>query len=152
MPTTDITWKTNMDSATKVLIDLNIILDTLQRREPHYADAARVLAHAEIGNIRGLVAAHSWTTLFYLYAKDQSADQARVHLTELLQFLGVAAVEQTVIEQALNLPYRDFEDAVQMMAAVRAGAQYLLTRNVQDYKAGPLPVLQPAELLALLSS
>lgn len=50
----------------------------------------------------------------------------------------------------MNLPYVDFEDAVQMMAAVQAGAQYLVTRNVQDYRASPLPVLQPAELLALL--
>ncbi len=37
-----------------------------------------------------------------------------------------------------------------MMAAVRSGAQYLITRNVQDYKAGPLLALQPAELMVLL--
>jgi len=58
--------------------------------------------------------------------------------------------DEATIEQALNLPYTDFEDAVQMMAAVQAGAQYLVTRNVQDYKAGPLPALQPAELLDLV--
>ena len=139
-----------MDAGIKVLIDLDIILDTLQKREPHYANSARVLAYAETGPIEGLVAAHSWTTLFYLYGKDQSAGQARVHITELLQFLSVAAVDQDVVEQALNLPYKDFEDAVQMMAAVRAGAQYVVTRNVDDYKAGPLPVLRPAELLALM--
>lgn len=62
----------------------------------------------------------------------------------------MAAVDQLVIEQALNLPYEDFEDAVQMMAAVRSGAEYLVTRNVQDFKVGPLPVIQPAELVALL--
>ncbi len=37
-----------------------------------------------------------------------------------------------------------------MMATVQAGAQYAVTRNVQDYKVGPLPALQPAELLAML--
>jgi hypothetical protein len=63
---------------------------------------------------------------------------------------NAAAVDQAVIEQALNLPYKDFEDAVQMMAAVRSGAEYLVTRNVQDFKAGPLPVIQPVELLAIL--
>jgi predicted nucleic acid-binding protein len=141
-----------MDEPVSVLVDLNVVLDTLQRREPHYTDSAAVLAHAERRTIRGWLAAHSWTTLFYLYARDQAPDQARVHLTELLQFLSVAPVDQAVIEQALNLPYTDFEDAVQMMAAVRAGADYLLTRNVQDFKAGPLPVLQPAELLALIGS
>lgn len=134
-----------------VLIDLNVILDTLQRREPFYAASARVLASAEIGLIEGFVAAHSLTTLFYLIAKAQSAERARVTLAELLRFLAVATVDQTIIKEALNLPYHDFEDAVQMTAAVQAGAQYLITRNVQDFEAGPLPVLRPAELLALLS-
>jgi predicted nucleic acid-binding protein len=134
----------------KVLIDLNLILDVLQKREPFYTTSARVLAYAETGQIDGVVAAHTMTTLFYLIAKDQSADQARVILTNLLQFLSIAMVDQTIIEQALNLPYKDFEDAVQMMSAVQAGAQYLVTRNIRDYKAGPLPALQPAELLALV--
>ena len=134
----------------KVLIDLNLVLDVLQKRESFYNTSARVLACAETGLIEGLVAAHTVTTLFYLIAKDQSADQARVILTNLLQFLSLAKVEQTTIEQALNLPYQDFEDAVQMMAAVQAEAQYLVPRNIKDYKSGPLPVLQPAELLALM--
>jgi predicted nucleic acid-binding protein len=139
-----------MATKLSVLIDLNVILDVLQRREPFYATSARVLACAETGIVEGWVAAHSLTTLFYLLAKYQSADHARVTLSELLSFLSVAAVDQAVIEQALNLPYRDFEDAVQMMAAVRTGVQYLVTRNVQDYKSGPLPVIQPAELLPLV--
>ena len=134
----------------KVLIDLNLILDVLQKREPFYAASARVLACAETGMVEGIVAAHTLTTLFYLVARDQSAARARIALTELLQFLSVASVGHATIEQALNLPYGDFEDAVQMMAAVQADAQYLVTRNVQDYKAGPLPALQPAELLALV--
>jgi predicted nucleic acid-binding protein len=139
-----------MAAKLSVLVDLDIILDVLQRREPFYATSARVLARAETGRIEGWVAAHSLTTLFYLLARHRSAEQARVTLGELLSFLLVAAVDQAVIEQALALPYRDFEDAVQMMAAVRAGAQYLVTRNVRDYRAGPLPALQPAELLALV--
>ena len=134
----------------KVLIDLNLILDVLQKREPFYAASARVLACAETGLVEGIVAAHTVTTSFYLVARDQSAERARIALTELLQFLSVASVGHATIEQALNLPYGDFEDAVQMMAAVQADAQYLVTRNVQDYRAGPLPALQPAELLALL--
>jgi len=134
----------------RVLIDLNLILDVLQQREPFYLLSARVLACAETGLIEGYVAAHTLTTLFYLIAKDQSPETARVSLTELLQFLAVAAVDQDTIEQALTLPYNDFEDAVQMTSAVQVGVKYLVTRDVRDYKAGPLAVLQPAELLALL--
>jgi predicted nucleic acid-binding protein len=139
-----------MAAKLKVLIDLNIILDTLQKREPFYAASARVLAFAETGRVDGLVAAHTLTTLFYLMAKSQSPEQARVVLSDLLRFLTVATVDHATIEHALNLPYRDFEDAVQMMAAIGAGAHYLITRDIADYKLGPLSVLQPAELLALV--
>jgi predicted nucleic acid-binding protein len=130
----------------QVLIDLNVILDVLQRREPFYEMSARVLASVETRRITGWVAAHSLTTLFYLLSKHRSVDQARVALTELLNLLSVAPVDHAVIEQTLNLPYQDFEDAVQMMAAVQIGADYVITRNPRDYRPGPLP----AELLALL--
>jgi hypothetical protein len=74
--------------------------------------------------------------LFYLIAKGRSSEQARVTLTSLLQFLRVATVDHLTIEQALNLPYRDFEDAVQMMAALQIRADNPLTRNVKDYQPG----------------
>ena len=140
-----------MASKTRVLIDLNIILDALQQRRPYYEFSARVLASAENQTIEGIIAAHSVTTLFYLIAKDGSVDQARVVLTQMLSFLQVAAVTQETIEQALNLPYRDFEDAVQITAALHSRADYLVTRNPQDYRPPVVPVLQPVELLALLS-
>jgi predicted nucleic acid-binding protein len=139
-----------MAARPSVLIDLNVILDVLQRREPFYVTSARVLACAETNLIEGWVAAHSVTTLFYLVARHQSAERARVVIGELLSFLSVAAIDQAVIEQALTLPYDDFEDAVQMMAAVQVDAQYLVTRDLRDYRDGPLPAIQPAELLALV--
>ena len=40
-------------------------------------------------------------------------------ITNLLQFIKIAPVDQSTIEQALNLDFRDFEDAVQMIAAVQ---------------------------------
>jgi predicted nucleic acid-binding protein len=136
----------------QVLFDLNIILDVLQERKDFYDFSARLLAYAETGLIQGWLAAHSVTTLFYLIAKDKSSEQARVTLTNLLQFLKIASVDQNTIEQALNLPYRDFEDAVQMMAALKIHADYLLTRNVRDYQPAPMKVVQPVELLAILKA
>lgn len=143
--------KRNLADKYRVLIDLNIILDALQKRQPYYEFSARLLANAENNTIEGLISAHSVTTLFYLIAKDSSADLARGVLTQLLSFLKVASVTQETIEQALMLPYRDFEDAVQIIAALQSRADYLVTRNPHDYKPPIIPVLQPVELLALLS-
>lgn len=139
-----------MTDSCRALLDVNVILDVLQQRLPFYDDSAAVLAAAEAGRFSGLVAAHGVTTLFYLLARYGSADQARVITLELLSVLDVAAVDGHVLEQALALPYRDLEDAVQMAAARQAGADYLVTRDRAGYAAGPLPALAPAEFLALL--
>lgn len=133
-----------------VLFDLNIILDVLQERAEFYEFSARLLTRAETGNIQGWLASHAVTTLFYLIAKDKSPEQARVAITSLMQFLKIAPVDQNTIEQALNLPYRDFECAVQMSAALQIRADYVLTRNPRDFQPAPLAVIQPVELLAIL--
>ena len=134
----------------RVVIDLNVILDVLQQREPFYERSAALLAAAETGRIDGYMAAHSVTTLFYLIQKGKSSAEARAAITNLLQFLKIVPVDQTTIEQSLNLDYPDFEDAVQMMSAVQCKANYLVTRNIKDYQPALLPVIQPVDLLGTL--
>jgi predicted nucleic acid-binding protein len=133
-----------------VLIDLNILLDVLQKREPFFETSAALLAAVETGRIQGYVAAHSITTLFYLIQKSRSSAEARAIITNLLQFIKIAPVDQSVIEQALNLDFRDFEDAVQMISAVQCKADCLATRNPKDYQPSLLPVMQPVDFLGTL--
>jgi predicted nucleic acid-binding protein len=133
-----------------ILIDLNIILDVLQKREPFYKASAGILAAVETLRIQGYMAAHSLTTLFYLVQKDKSSAEARATITNLLQFIQVAPVDQSTIEQALNLDYRDFEDAVQMISAVQCKVDCLVTRNVKDYQPALLPVVKPVDFLSTL--
>lgn len=119
-------------------------------REPFYDASARLLALAETGRVKGYIAAHSITTLFYLIQKDQSSAQARANITSLLQFLEIAPVDQKTIEQALNLDYHDFEDAVQMISALQCKAEYLITRNITDYQPALLPIIQPVDFLGTI--
>ena len=133
-----------------ILIDLNIVLDVLQRREPFFEASARLLAAVETGLLEGFIAAHSITTLFYLIQKDKSSAEARASITNLLQFLKIAPVNQSTIDQALNLDYDDFEDAVQMISALQCKAEYLITRNITDFQPPLLPVLQPIDFLSTL--
>ena len=131
-----------------ILIDLNILLDVLQKREPFYEHSANLLASVEVGQIIGYIAAHSLTTLFYLIQKDKGVSEARKTIINLLQFIKVAPVDQVTIEQALNLGYTDFEDAVQMMAAVQCKVNCLVTRNIKDFNPSLLPVMQPVDFIA----
>ena len=133
-----------------ILIDLDILLDVLQMYEPFYETSASLLAAVETGRVQGYVAAHSLTTLFHLIQKDKSSAEARATITNLLQFINIAPVDQSTIEQALNLDYRDFEDAVQMISAVACKADCLVTRNLKDYQPTLLPVMQPVDFLGTL--
>jgi predicted nucleic acid-binding protein len=139
-----------MSAKPTILIDLNILLDVLQKREPFYAASASLLAAVEAGRVQGYVAAHSITTLFYLIQKGESSAGARATITNLLQFLKIAPVDQSTLEQALNLDFRDFEDAVQMISAVQNKADCLVTRNIKDYQPALLPVMQPVDFLGTL--
>ena len=140
----------NMDGKPRVLIDLNVLLDVLQKRQPFYQASAGILSAVENGLIEGYVAAHSITTLFYLYQKDKSVAEARAAITNLLQLVKITPVDQNTIEQALNLDFGDFEDAVQMISAVQTRLDCLVTRNIKDYQPALLPVIQPVDFLSTL--
>ncbi len=140
----------NMVNKPSILIDLIVLLDVLQRREPFYTASAELLAAVETGRIQGYIAAHSITTLFYLIQKGKSSADARAVITNLLQFLHILPADQSIIEQALNLEFRNFEDAVQMVSAVQNKMDFLVTRNVKDYQPALLPVMQPVDFLGTL--
>jgi predicted nucleic acid-binding protein len=136
----------------RALVDANIALDVLAKREPHYAASAAVWTLAEQGEIEGMLAAHTITTIHYLVAKYLKRQQASLVITKLLQVFGIAAVDQQVILKALTLGWKDFEDTVQMAAAFNAQVDYLVTRNPKDFKDELVRVLQPGDLMALFSS
>jgi predicted nucleic acid-binding protein len=139
-----------MANKPSVLIDLNVLLDVLQKREPFFEASAALLSAVETGNVEGYMAAHSMTTLFYLVQKGRSSAEARATITNLLQFIKIATVDKSTIEQALNLDFRDFEDAVQMICAVQCKVICLITRNIKDYQPALLPVMQPVDFLSTL--
>ncbi len=133
-----------------VLVDLNIVLDVMQRREPHYTASAEVWAAVEEGRLVGFVAAHSVTTLFYLLSRELTWAEAVAAIQDLLTVFSVARVDEEILRVALSYQWKDFEDAVQMAAASGVGANFLITRNPKDFAGGLVAVLQPAELPAIL--
>jgi predicted nucleic acid-binding protein len=136
----------------RVLFDIDVIFDVLARRTPFFTDSSGVLAACEQGLCRGFVAGHTVPTLAYLLAKHADHAVVRRKLADVLRIMEVAPVDQTVIEAALASDFKELEDAVQMATAMAVGADYLATRNLRDFAAGPVLALAPADLLPLLSS
>ncbi len=135
----------------KVLLDTDVLLDVLTERRPHYAASAGVLTYVERGKAEGLVAAHAVTTIYYLLARHSNRRKATEAVGLLLDLLDVAAIGGKTIKHALSMGWRDFEDAVTAAAAVGAGASWLITRNIQDFKPLPIRVVTPEEFLSTIS-
>lgn len=68
-------------------------------------------------------------------------------LRDLKEQVGIVEIGEEIIEQVLKSKWKDFEDCVQCMVAVREGADYIITRNEKDFCLSPVPVLSPRAFL-----
>ena len=64
----------------------------------------------------------------------------------------VASVNRLVIENALKTKFTDFEDSVLYESARHAGAEYIVTRNIKDFKKSKIPAFTPTEFLSMLEA
>lgn len=135
---------------TRLLFDLNVVLDVLFDRRPHVEAAAGLWAAIERGEAEGVIAAHSVTTLHYLAARAASPVFARRCVADVLTVFAVAPVDAAVLRDALALEFTDFEDAVCAAAASTAQCQAIVTRDRRGFKKARLPALTPAEALAIV--
>ena len=143
-------WR-NMADRLCILVDLNIVLDVIQNRQPFYEESARVLDVVARGEAKGLLAAHSITNLYYVINQARNRQTATAAIDNLLAAFIIAAVDDAVIRKAFSWGWSDFEDAVQMAAALQGDANYLITRKTRDFQDGFVPVVQPGAFLALLN-
>lgn len=136
----------------KVLVDLDVLLDVLQRREPHFGASADVLSQARRGALEAVLPGHALTTAYYLIARFAGRAEADRAIDRLLRSFDVVAADRVLHLRARALAIRDFEDAVVAAAAERAGCDRIVTRNVVDFAASPVLAVTPDELLAELAS
>ena len=135
-----------------VLIDTNVVLDVLLERQPFYDDSLAIFQLVDTERIRGYLSATSMTNIFYLLRKaGNNSAAAYLMMDELSDLFTVAPVSKTTVAAALSLRWRDFEDAVQFIAARENNAAYIITRNTQDFSSGHIPALTPEQFIQIIA-
>ena len=129
------------------LVDTNVVIDMLLDRKD--ADAAcAVFDGAERGDYVLHLCSLSFTTLYYSLRKLLSHQQRIEALSQLSDAMAVSPVFHDVIDDALKSGWKDFEDAVQNYAAVAdPDVTAIITRNVKDFKASTLEVVDSLAFL-----
>ena len=134
-----------------VFVDTNILIDLLADRQPFSKFAIELFELAEKKQVKLYTSSHSYATTHYLLKKYMNEAELREALISLLNLIELIAVDVDIIKKGLLSKHKDFEDAIQIFAANKVnGIDFLVTRNIKDFKNAGLPVLPPDELLKLL--
>lgn len=132
----------------RILIDTNIVLDVMLKREPFYRMSLEILRLAKKDDVKEYISASTVTDIYYL-AYRQLRDKGIVKklMKELLTVVSVASVSGQEIENAISLEWNDFEDSVQYSVAYLQEMDGIVTRNPNDYREAKIKVWKPEELL-----
>ena len=131
----------------RLLIDTNILLDVLMKREPHFRDSAEVWKLCETGLAEGVVSVLSFANLVYVMRKELSPARILDVLERMKLIFRFADFSASAMSHAAGLMWDDFEDSVQSTIAWQIKADCIITRNVRDFRNSRVPAFTPAELL-----
>ena len=134
---------------TRLFLDTNIVIDLLDKREPFCNEAVRLFSLAYNNKLQLIVAPITYATASYLLQKGRTQEEVRILLANFRQLTRVATIDERIIDDAIASQFRDFEDAMQYYTALKANADIIITRNAKDFGASRIPVMSPAEYLAL---
>jgi predicted nucleic acid-binding protein len=134
----------------RILFDTNILIDAAVQSRAHHDTANQLLAHAERGDIDGIVTPSSITTCWYVSTAIYGVDP-RSLFEYLSTVVDLARMGWSALSDALDAPDdADFEDEYIAAAGAQAGAEIVVTRNLDDFRNGPVTAYPPTEVLDAL--
>lgn len=132
----------------KIFVDTNILVDLIADRKPYSKFALEIFTKAEEKKIKLFTSSHSIATTHYLLKKYREEKELREILNDLMGFMQVISVDADIIKKGLRSKHKDFEDAIQILSASSiVKMDFIVTRNIKDFRDSEIPVLSPDELV-----
>lgn len=132
----------------KLLIDTNIVIDLLAKREPFYFDSAILFSLADKKQIKLSVSSLTIANTNYTLLKLKSPNEAKSILRKFKLLVDVLSLDDKIINLALNdIDFADFEDGLQYFSAIENDQDIIISRNLKDFKKSTIPVLTAEQFL-----
>ncbi len=136
----------------KLLIDTNIVIDLLSRREGFYEEAATLFSLGDRKDIKLSVSSLTIANTSYVLLKEKKSDEAKSILRKLRLIVEILALDDKIIGLALNdNTFSDFEDGLQYFSAIENRQDIIITRNLKDFKNSKIPVMTARQFLESLN-
>lgn len=132
----------------RCFLDASVVLDLLLDGRPAHRVAADFVRMAVEEGHDLVLSTSQVTDVHYIARKLAGGQRARDILRTLFQLCELAPASGTACTTALDSPIDDFEDAVQIETAREARCSLIVTRNLRDFAASPIPAIDPASYMA----
>jgi predicted nucleic acid-binding protein len=135
----------------KVLIDTNVVLDAIAKREPFRVNAQKIINSILDNKLEGYITANSITDIYYIARKHLSRDDLHNTLHSLFRIFDIIDVLGTDCRKALHFPLDDYEDALLAVCGNRAVVDYIITRDEEFLRQAKIPVISPADFVRIFA-
>jgi len=134
----------------RLMLDTNIIVDVLSKRDG-YEESLQLVKYCELGRVEGFVSVITVTDIMYILRKHIDPSLVREAVQTLLLIVDVASVLKSDITSGFSSDMKDYEDAVQASCAERMKADYIVTRNINDFLKSPIPAILPSAAISIIT-
>ena len=134
----------------RLMIDTNIVLDVMLRREGFFESSKTVLSLCEDRKVQGFVSVSAITDIFYITRKALGDIRETYKVIgSILNILKVLTVTNSDVNTAFQERARDFEDCLLAVCAKSNKCDAIVTRNKKDFDGFGITLYSPEELIAL---
>jgi len=133
----------------KVLLDTNVVLDAIARREPFCINAQKIINLILDNKLEGYITANSITDIFYIARKHLNKNDLHLAMRSLFKVFYIIDVFGTDCRKAFDFPLDDYEDALMAVCGNRAEVDYIVTRDEEFLRQNRIPVIAPVDFLEL---
>jgi predicted nucleic acid-binding protein len=132
----------------RILIDTNIVIDLLAKREPYYPDAAKLFSLADKKIIKLSVLSLTFANTNYMLLKLKTPNEVKSILRKFKLLVNVLPLDDKVINLALNdTDFKDFEDSLHYFSAIENDQEIIITRNLRDFRKSKIPIMTAEQFI-----
>ena len=132
----------------EILIDTNIVIDLLAKREPYYTNAAKLFSLADKKIIKLSVSSLTFANTNYMLLKLKTPDEVKSILRKFKLLVNVLPLDDKVVNLALNdTDFKDFEDSLHYFSAIENDQEIIITRNLRDFRKSKIPIMTAEQFL-----
>jgi predicted nucleic acid-binding protein len=133
----------------KILVDTNVVLDLLGKREKFLREAQELFTLGDQGKVELFVSALTIANTYYILSQQLKMPQVRKVIRQFKVLVNILPINDKVIELSLDSDFKDFEYALQYYCALESDISLIITRNQKDFKLSTIPVLSAKEYLGM---